>query len=82
MGWTPRETSQMCRSLRIKKEERKALAKEVIIILGLAVPLRFPERSMRESWYWCPGLLLGYTLPRLWSGLFHLSLSLCVEKKT
>ena len=65
-----------------KKEERKALAKEEIIILGPAVPLRFPERLMRESWYWCPGLLLGYTLPRLWSGLFHLSLSLCVEKKT
>lgn len=32
-----------------KREERKALVKEEIIILGLAVPLRFPERLMRES---------------------------------
>lgn len=65
-----------------KREERKALVNEEIIILGLAVPLRFRERLMRESCCWRLVLLLGYTLQGLWSGLFHLSLSPCVEKKT
>lgn len=37
---------------------------------------------MRESWCWRLVLPLGYTLQGLWSGLFHLSLSPCVEKKT
>lgn len=65
-----------------KREERKALVKEKTIILGLAVPLRFPERLIRESWCWRLVLLLDYTLQGLWSGLFHLSLSPCVEKRT
>lgn len=64
-----------------KREEKKALVTEERIILGQAVPLRFPERLMRESWCWCLGLLLGYTLQGLWSDLFHLSLSPWEEKK-
>lgn len=48
----------------------------------LAVPLRSPGKLMRESCYLCLVLFLGYTLQGLWSGLFHLSLILCVEKNT
>lgn len=65
-----------------KIEERKALVKEEIIILGLAVPQRFSERLMKENWRGCLVLLLGYTLQGQWSGLFRLSLSLYVKKKT
>lgn len=65
-----------------KREERKGLVNEEMIILGLAVPLKFTKRLMTENWCRSLSLLLGYTLQGLWSGLSHLSLSPCIEKKT
>lgn len=81
MGVTPRIRSGFP-DIGGKREDRKALANEEIIITGLAIPRRYHEKLMKENWWWCLVLLLGYTLPGLWCDLFHLSLNLCVKKKT
>lgn len=60
-----------------KRQKRKALVKERVIILGLFVPLRHPAKQMKENWWQCRVLHLGYTLQGLWSGLSHLSQSPC-----